>query len=439
MPIQAQPLPDSLGNLAAVEAELCDLVRAMPTAPGPAGPGRPAILPAAALWAGLLVAVLRGFSSQLDLWRLLSIRQLWYFPRFPVSDQAVYKRLAQSSSNGLEALFVRFSAVLAARLAGKPALKVAAFATQVVAIDGSTLDQITRHLPLLRQLPAGDPRLLGGKIAGMFDLRLQQWRTVQVIDDPNQNDKVAARDLVSTLPPQSLVVADLGYFGYAWFDWLTDHGYWWVSRVRKDTSYQVVHTFYHQGETFDGLVWLGAYRADRAALAVRLITYRKGPNLHRYITNVLDPYRFPLADVAQVYARRWDIEMAFLHVKRHLGLHLLWSGQPQVIQAQVWAVLIIAQALLALRQEIAHQAGCDYFEVSLGLMVKYLPRFAAQGLDPVAAFVESGWEAGFLRPSRRITIRAPEIPESDLVPCPPDLVLVQTPRHANKSRPAKPN
>ena len=38
-------------------------------------------LPALALWAGLLVCVLRGFASQLDLWRLLTLGQLWDYPR----------------------------------------------------------------------------------------------------------------------------------------------------------------------------------------------------------------------------------------------------------------------------------------------------------------------------------------------------------------------
>ena len=49
------------------------------------------VLPAMALWAGLLVCVLRGFGSQLAVWRLISERGLWFFPRFPVTDQAVYK------------------------------------------------------------------------------------------------------------------------------------------------------------------------------------------------------------------------------------------------------------------------------------------------------------------------------------------------------------
>ena len=33
-----------------------------------------------------------------------------------------------------------------------------------------------------------------------------------------------------------------------------------------------------------------------------------------------------LIDIARLYARRWDIEMAFKLAKRDLRLHLLWSG-----------------------------------------------------------------------------------------------------------------
>ena len=69
------------------------------------GVGRPRILPAMALWAGLLVCVLRGFGSQLAVWRLLSERQLWFFPRFEVTDQAVYKRLHTAGTKPLERLF----------------------------------------------------------------------------------------------------------------------------------------------------------------------------------------------------------------------------------------------------------------------------------------------------------------------------------------------
>ena len=200
------------------------------------GPGRPRVLPAMALWAGLLVCVLRGFGSQLAVWRLISERGLWFFPRFPVTDQAVYKRLHSAGTKPLERLFEQISGVLAERLQGVVTEKLAPFAEGVVCIDESTLDAMSRRLPPLREIPQGDSRLLPGKLAGVFDVRSQQWRTVMFQPDPHQNEKVLARELVEDLPAGTLVVADLGYFGFAWFDWLTDRGCHWLSRLRAKTS-----------------------------------------------------------------------------------------------------------------------------------------------------------------------------------------------------------
>jgi IS4 transposase len=85
---------------------------------------------------------------------------------------------------------------------------------------------------------------------------------------------------------------------------------------------------------------------------------------------VLDPKLLPVAEIARLYTRRWDIEMAIKLVKREQGLHLLWSTKTEVILAQVWAVLCIAQILQALRQEVAGRAGVDAFDVLMSLLVQ---------------------------------------------------------------------
>ena len=133
-----------------------------------------------------------------------------------------------------------------------------------------------------------------------------------------------------------LVVADLGYFGFAWFDWLTDRNCYWLRRLRAKTGYKVIHTLYQRGDVFDGIVWLGARRADRAKHAVRPVTFRQGNTLRRYITNVREPHAFPIASMAEVYARRWDIEMALALIKQHLKLRLLWSAKRVVISWNRW-------------------------------------------------------------------------------------------------------
>ena len=398
----------------------------------PHQPGRPRILPALCLWAGLLVCVLSGFSSQLALWRLLSAYGLWAYPRFAIGDQAVYKRLAAAGTAELERLFDQLSTLLREWLTPYAAGSLAPWAPEVFALDATTLDAMARKLPALREVPAGDSRLLPGKLAGLFDVRRQQWRRLRHVADPHENDKVVAAEMVAELPTGSLILADLGYFAFAWFDALTDRGYHWLSRLRNKTSYETLHVFYQDRWVVDAVIWLGAYRADRAAHAVRLVSLRLGDRTYQYVTNVLDPLQLTPLEIVRLYGRRWDIEMAFNLVKTHLGLHLLWSSKLGVILQQVWAVLIISQILQALHLEIAGRAGVDPAEVSMALLVQSLPFFAQRGHDPVAFFVEHGRAAGLIRPSRRIQRQAPAVPPDQIQPLPPDLALWRTPRHAQR-------
>jgi hypothetical protein len=326
-------------------------------------------------------------------------------------------------------LFANVTVVLAERLQAyrQP---LARFASEVVAIDATTLDQVLRHLPLLRKLARGVDELLPGKLAAVYDVLLQQWRYVEHIEAPRENDKIAAQSLLGHIQRGALILMDLGFFSFPWFDQLTQEGYYWISRLRQKTSYEVIHTFYQQGSTFDGLIWLGAYRADRAHYAVRLVTFQVGELTYQYLTNVLHPSQLSLHDIAVLYARRWDIEMAFKLIKRELGLHLFWSAKPGVLMQQVWAVLLISQILHALQLEIAAKAGVDPFDVSLPLLVEYLPAWS--DVDFVALVVERGRAAGFIRPSSRIRIQTPPVDLKDYCPVPPDLSLVHEPRYARR-------
>ena len=408
---------------------LADIV---PADPPPDGPGRPRILPSLLLWTALVLGVLHHAASRRSIWRLLSTRGLWRYPHINVTDQAVYDRLDAAGTQPLQDLFARLSSLLRDRLAPHADTSLAPFATTVVAIDETTLDPVARILPALRPHKRGSTPLLPGKLSSIFDLRLQQWRHIQHQPNAAQNEKVAARDLLAFIPTGSLILADLGYFAFAWFDELTQAGFWWVSRVRARTSWKVVHTYYQDATTFDGLVWLGAYRSDRTEQAVRLVQFQVGTRSYQYITNVLDPPRLPLHEVARLYVRRWDIELGFKLVKQHLGLHLIWSGKQVAVLQQIWAVLVIAQILQGIRMEIAARAEVDPYEVSMALLVEYLPKFAARGLDGILEFVEQGRRLGFIRPSSRTKVQAPQLDWSQYTPLGEEVVLVRKPRNAGR-------
>ena len=102
---------------------------------------------------------------------------------------------------------------------------------------------------------------------------------------------------------------------------------------------------------------------------------------------------------------------------------MIWSSKPVVVLAQVWACLIIAQVLQAIRMEVALRAQVDVFEVSLPLLLQALPQFDLQGPDGIAKCVRQGRRLGIIRPSTRLSIQAPEILPEQLIPLPKDTVL----------------
>lgn len=437
--VPTPPSPDSMPDLDDVEAFVAELVTALEPAPYAPHPGRPRVLPALALWGGVVVCVLRGQYTQRAIWRLLCLQGLWDYPRFALSDQAIYRRLAHDGTSALETLFRHIRDLLVARHLPRATAALAPFAAGVYALDQTALDKVARRLPPLRGLPIGDPHLLPGKLNALFDVRRQLWQRVTYTPDARENEKVGAAAMVADLPVGSLIITDLGYFKFAWFDALTDAGYYWLSRLTRTTSLEEVHSLYEDGETRDVLVWLGAYRSDRAKHLVRYVQFRHGQTLYRYLTNVTDPRLCSIRDVAELYARRWDIEIAFQLAKQHLGLHLLWSAKPTVILQQVWAVLIVTQIVHALRWEIAERADADIMEVSLPLLVTYVPRLLAEGKDAVDLIVAHGRRTELIRPSRRTVIHAPVIPLDALVDPPPNLPRIRTPRYAGRTRPRHAN
>lgn len=173
-------------------------------------------------------------------------------------------------------------------------------------------------------------------------------------------------------------------------------------------------------------MWLGNHHAQ-ARSVVRLVRVRVGCYTHEYLTNVLDPSVLAVGDLVRLYGRRWDIEPAFLLLKEQLELHLWWHSKVTGILQQIWACLIIAQLLQALRIEIACQAHVDPFEVSMPLVIRSMPTLVASGQDPIAVCVQRGRQLGLIRPSSRLQPQVPAIAATDIVPRPADLVLERTP------------
>lgn len=400
--------------------------------PEPGRRGRPPLLSQDHLWLAMLLAMLQGLSGFASIWRLICWTGVGHWPILHLSRAAIRKRLLQANLDGLHEVLRRVSQALLSWTAALPGQPVAPFASAVLALDQSTLEAVRRSCQDVRQEAADSPRLLVGSLAALFDLRRQQWVRVLLREDVFANEKLFVEALLAGLPTGSLLLFDLGSFSFPWFDWLSDQGYWWLSRLREKTSYQVAHVFVQHGSTWDGLVWLGAYRADRAGHLVRLIQFEHGGRRYRYLTNVCDPAVLSLHEAACLYARRWEIELAFKTLKRELGLHLWWSSHQVLVLQQLLCGFILAQLLHAWHLRVAAEAGVDLFEVSLPVLVKLLAQAPTRLMSESSLcelLIGPGRRLGLIRPSRRTQVVTPALLEP-FSPAPPDLLRQRPARYA---------
>ena len=399
--------------------------------------GRPARLSNQLLAAGIVWCLLHGWVSQWDLWRRISCFGVGSLAAVPVCDQAIYNRLAKHGTDVMQQLCAQISTWLWHWLAPYEEQRLAPFARQILALDESTMDAVNRWLKELREVPVGDPSLLAGRLVGLFDIRRQQWLRLDWLPEAVANCQAYASEMLSGLQAGTLLLFDLGYYNFEWFDTLTQRGIWWVARLRSNGSYTIEHILVQRDGYFEALIFLGAYRSDQAAYLMRLVRVRYRGQWYSYISNVTDPCQLSGAEIVALYARRWDIELGFRLLKDHLGLRLLWSAKMQVIGAQLWATVILAQILHALQVQVAAESGVETFDVSVELLWRYWPdltQLAAQhGTSVMQVIQEVGTAIKLIRPSTRIRRSVPIIDWQEITPPPVDLRWIREPRYAHKT------
>jgi hypothetical protein len=115
----------------------------------------------------------------------------------------------------------------------------------------------------------------------------------------------------------------------------------------------------------------GDARAPRLpGTTARLVTFtvtartRSGKaktTLLRVLTTLLDHETYPAREIAALYAERWQIEIAFLHLKKTVrGPRRALRGQsPDLARQEAWALLLIHNIVATATARAAAEAGTD--------------------------------------------------------------------------------
>jgi hypothetical protein len=168
----------------------------------------------------------------------------------------------------------------------------------------------------------------------------------------NVNDITAAKQM--PIEPGATYVFDLGYYDYAWWAALDGCGCRIVTRFKSNTPLEVTEELkVKQGGNIlsDRIGFLPARQAKNRqnpmASAVREVTIvTETGKVLRILTNDLDA---DAEDIADLYRRRWAIELFFRWVKQTLRITRFIGTSENAVRIQI-AIALIAFLLLRLAQ-----------------------------------------------------------------------------------------
>ena len=161
------------------------------------------------------------------------------------------------------------------------------------------------------------------------------------------NEMVLAEQLIARTPDHSLTLFDKGFYSlgllHAWQRAGSERH--WLLPLKKGTQYEVVRKLGRQ----DALVQLKTSPQARKkwpqlpeAIEARLLTRTINGKERQVLTSMVDPMRFPGADIVELYGHRWEIELGYREMKHSLQQHRLTlrSKKATGIRQELWGVLL---------------------------------------------------------------------------------------------------
>lgn len=206
---------------------------------------------------------------------------------------------------------------------------------------------------------------------------------------PYKHSEVAMATLLlpAKLTADMLVMADRNFYSFKLWQACAASGAKLLWRVKSNLGLPV------QQELADGsylsTVFDSADRARQSAQQVRVIDYTLKDSgapvqdSYRLVTNILEPQAAPALELAALYHERWEVESVFDEFKTHMrsASTVLRSKTPDLVEQELWGLLLAHFAIRQLMEQAAWQSGLDpdrlSFTNALRVIKRKMPQAAA--------------------------------------------------------------
>jgi hypothetical protein len=204
------------------------------------------------------------------------------------------------------------------------------------------------------------------------------WR----IGPSDSSERGHLRDMLDDLPSTALVTADAGFVGYDVWQALLSAGLQFVIRVGGNV--RLLRKLGYARESA-GTVYLWPDREARRSmppLVLRLVVVRDGRQSWYLVTSVLSRTRLDDVQVAELYRRRWGVEVLYRHFKQTFGRRKLRSHKAEHVRCEAhWSILGLNALLLHAAVQL-HRRGVAPARLSVAQTLRVIRTALRDVTDP---------------------------------------------------------
>lgn len=178
------------------------------------------------------------------------------------------------------------------------------------------------------------------------------------ITEANVHDRYGLSQLI--FPPNTIIVEDRAYFDFNLMLSRIKAKNIFVTRIKENTLFETIEELDLPNETDqhilkDEIIILNSTKAEEIGInkkKLRLVhVYKEDENkVIEIITNQLD---WEAATIAELYKKRWNIELFFKAIKQNLQIKTFIGTSENAVKSQIYIALITYLLLEIIRRTIA--------------------------------------------------------------------------------------
>lgn len=267
---------------------------------------------------------------------------------------------------------------------------------------------------------AGDSRGLSGyplvRLVTLMALRSHLLAAAE-FGPFGEGEYAYAQKLWGHIPDHSLTIVDRNFFSATILIPLARDGQSrdWLIRAKSNLKWEAKQKLGPGDELVEMRISQRAHEQDPSLVrgapwTMRAIQYkRRGFRPQTLLTSLLDPKRYPAAELVDLYHERWELELGFDEVKTEMleREESLRSQNPAGVLQELWGLLLAYNLVRLEMQQVAREAGVSPKRVSFIAALRFVRStlvalvFTAPGRIPKRLEALRADIAHFILPERR--------------------------------------